>query len=377
MRRLLVGLTCSAALACNSSGGGEPCSFSSDCAEGVCEEGQCVAGSESGSASASSSSSAGTGGETSSGTGDTAGIARGEPCDPLVPLACAEGLVCTPFATCEETCDEEHCGGNDNFCYSTSFDRVCNGAERPYCVSASGAMKVCNDVDVEPPWRFCDDGTNVAHYYHFLPLPTDECVSGGFYFATSHMCLSGVTQSSTKLLGGNVEVYTDDPTGFTDPSACDYFSELELTNLRAIGGTVRVGHLSGMTQQSDLEVSFRELKMPSLQVVYGGFHYYDAEFAEVINHPGLEYIGGFLTLSGLPNLETAYLPGLREIRGSLRIDGTPALKTLVMDSIEVIDGYVSIRNAPCVDPAVVAKIEAAATGPVSIDAGTVATGVGC
>ncbi len=340
----------------------------------------CVAGTESASASDSSASTStgGSGGETSTGGGgETAGIARGEPCDPFEPLACADGLVCTPFATCEETCDEEHCEGNDSFCYSTNFSRVCNGAERPYCVSGSGALRVCNDVDVEPPWRFCDDGFNVAHYYHFLPLPTEECVAGGFYFATSKMCLSGVVHSSTRLLGGNVEVYTDDPTGINGDDECSYFSEIELTNVQAIGGTVRVGHLSGLTPESDIEVTFRELKMPSLQVVYGGFHYYDAEYAEVINHPGLEYIGGFLNLTGLPNLETAYLPGLREIRGSLRISGTPKLKTLVMDSIEVIDGYVSIRNAPCIDPAVVAKIEAAATGPVSIDEGTVATGEGC
>ncbi|MCA9658153.1 MAG: hypothetical protein KC486_07405 [Myxococcales bacterium] len=371
MRHRLLSLTLLTAAACNGSGAADPCTDDSDCAAGSCVDGECVGG------SATTGSGGSTSGEGSSTGGDGRVLERGDDCDPLAPLSCVPGLVCTPFGTCEETCDEEHCAGNDSFCYSTSPSRVCNGAERPHCVSASGAMKVCSDVDVEPPWRFCGDGSNVAHYYHFSGIPDGDCVSGGLYFATSHMCLSAVQDTSITLLGGNVEVYTDDPTGFTDDNQCDYFAEVELTNLQAIGGFVRVGHLSGMTAESDLEVKFRELKMPSLQVVYGGLHYYEAEHAEVVNYPGLEYVGGFLVLDDLPNLTTAYLPGLREVRGSLRIHDVPALKTVDLGAIEVIDGYVSIRNAPCVDAATIAAIEAAALGPVSIDAATVATGEGC
>ncbi len=303
-------------------------------------------------------------------------LQRDESCTELGADRCAPGLVCTPTGTCQELCTEEHCTDNASFCFSTSPDHVCAAGSYPHCVDGEGGLKLCRDIDLDFTEQFCESGGGgYVWYYHSQNSLPQGCWDGWIEFTTTHICISGVVSSQLTALAHDLTVITNDPTGYTDTSSCSYFSSVELTGLKVIGGDLEVGDVSGHTTQSELETTFSTLELPVLEAVYGQLRYDDAPYVTHINAPQLALVGGFFVLDKLPAMETVYLPGLEVIEGGLRIRDMPALTTLNMSNLRRIDGYVSISNVPCIDSAVVDAIAARATGPVSLS--NVGTGTNC
>ncbi|MFH1810959.1 MAG: hypothetical protein ABIJ09_19620 [Pseudomonadota bacterium] len=303
-------------------------------------------------------------------------LQRDDSCTDLGVDRCAAGLACTPSGTCQEPCFEQHCADNANFCFNSSPTQVCLGSSYPHCVDGEGGLKLCRDIDLDFTQPFCPGGSSgYVWYYHSQHGLPQGCWDGWIEFTAAHICLSAVTDTLLTELGHDLTVITNDPAGYTDTSSCDYFSRVELNNLKVIGGKLEVGDVSGTTERSPLEVNFTRLELPVLEAVYGQMRYSDALHVTHINSPVLSYVGGFFILDNLPEMETVYLPGLGVIEGGLRIHDLPALTTLNLSHLRRIDGYVSIWNVPCIDLAVVNAIAAKATGPVSLN--NVGTGTGC
>lgn len=386
MRRSFGLLLCALlASSCRLFDGSVPCDVDEDCEDGVCVDGFC-APREAGGDGGAKDTTKGDGGPSDVGPDDPpppdAGppprdLERGASCDPGDVIArCQPGLVCTPYGECQETCDESHCDTNMG-CYSTYPDWVCPDETYSHCVGAGGSLRLCRDVGVDFSTELCGGGPDYVWFYHSdQSFPEGDCYGGPLRFVGSKICLGGTTNSSLTTVGGDLSVYTDDPSGFTDETACDYLHFVTLEALRTVGGDIRVGEVSGYVARTDLKVPFERLALPALHVVYGGVRFESALSLTELNYEDLAYVGGFLVLDELPALHTVYLPQLREIRGALRISDVPALVDLRLDSLEVIDGYVNISNAPCIDPEVVQRIEAVATGEVYIN-NDVATGTGC